>query len=60
MDVVEKLRSGHPCDEAGKPCRSRDARAGCFCAEVADVIERLRKELGSANRALKTNPKNGN
>ena len=37
--MIELLRSGHPCDEGGKPCLKRNAEDGCFCAELADTIE---------------------
>lgn len=41
--MIALLRSGHPCDEAGKACRKVDAEAGCFCAELADTIEGQRE-----------------
>lgn len=40
-DVVERLRSGNECHD---PCKVREARSGCLCAEAADEIERLRAQ----------------
>jgi hypothetical protein len=37
-DIVERLRAGI----CGDPCKVKDARSGCECAEAADEIERLR------------------
>lgn len=41
-DVVERLRSGKEC---GDPCKVREARSGCLCAEAAGEIEHLRWQL---------------
>jgi hypothetical protein len=42
MDLVERLRTGTDCAD---PCRVKDARSGCLCAEAADEIAFLRREV---------------
>lgn len=42
-DIVERLRIGEPCSEAGYQCKVMEAKSGCHCAIAADEIERLRK-----------------
>jgi hypothetical protein len=48
-DIVERLRQGDMCQ--GSSCRIKEAASGCVCAEAANEIERLRKELGEKNPA---------
>jgi hypothetical protein len=48
-DIVERLRAGI-CED---PCKVKDARSGCECAEAADEIERLRTgHINQAERCL--------
>lgn len=50
-DIVEDMRGGLPCTEAGNPCTVMDAAIGCFCAKAADEIERLRQVLENIQQA---------
>jgi len=43
-NIVELLREGI----CGDPCRVRDSASGCWCAEAADEIQRLRHDVSKA------------
>lgn len=44
-DILEVMRTGMPCVDAGRRCKAMEARSGCDCARAADEIERLRAAL---------------
>ncbi len=43
-ELVTKARQGGPCAEIRDQCRVMDAASGCFCAAVADRIEKAESE----------------
>lgn len=44
-DLLTRLRTGYLCETEGCRCHAIEARSGCQCAEAADEIERLQREL---------------
>ena len=54
-DIVDVLRSGKPCSEAGGyggVCKVMDTKSGCSCAIAADQIELLRSQNGLLNEHI--------
>lgn len=44
-DLLQRLRTGALCEQEGCRCHVINARSGCQCAEAADEIERLQRQV---------------
>ena len=47
-DIVDRLRAGEPCSEAGDRCKVMNGPSGCLCAIAADEIARLNTALAAS------------
>jgi len=52
-DIVDRLRAGEPCSEAGDRCKVMNGPSGCLCAIAADEIARLNTALAASEAKLK-------